>query len=167
MSKHILLTTVIIFMFFGAGCDNSNRVAQLEEQNRNLLVQIEENQSSLTKIDKARSEDDLFQRATEEINRKIKLKPLEFSCDNQHPQAGCAITEVSRKWAGLDPSNSTCIWSTNCGNGAIPHRYVTENGLHTLDANQVCNGVDSIICQNESGEIFYGDGATKIVPSGN
>lgn len=115
-----------------------------------------------TPLEQTQSKNRLIEKAQNEINKAVNLKPIEFSCNERF---GCNIPRTSLGWSGLDASNSTCIWTTICGSGAIPDHIVTTNGSHSLSSEQVCAGVDSVLCQNFSGQIYYGEEDTKIVPT--
>lgn len=92
----------------------------------------------------------------EELMKRMVINPIEFSCN----QKLCLITEASRKLSGLDPSNSTCIWTVVGGSAQVPIHMVTERGIHMIDS----YSADSVLCQNETGEVFFGDSATEIMP---
>lgn len=101
---------------------------------------------------------ELIQKVSVPIRNNITVNPIEFGCDNTM----CNIPQTSLGWSGLDPSNSTCIWTKVGGSSAIPSHEVTEHGIHIINNDQT---IDSVLCQNYDGKIFWGDKNTKIVPS--
>ncbi len=100
---------------------------------------------------------ELMRKASDFIRNNITINPIEFSCSD----TSCNIPQTSLGWSGLDPSNSTCVWTKIGGNAAIPSHEVTENGMHIIKNDQT---IDSVLCQNFDGKIFWGDSKTKIIP---
>lgn len=135
-----VLPTLLLLSLFGFGCVNDVPTLKEKDSEKELRENAQLNV------------------AQKEMTQNVKIRPIEFSCSNKI----CLITEVARKWAGMDPSNSTCIWTIVGGSAQIPIHEVTSRGIHQVES----YSADSILCQNETGEIFFGNSETKVVPTG-